>query len=147
MWVPREVHRSFRASSNLVRFIASLNMVSTWYKLVPPRFKEKRQRSLLCCSGECQKFWKYANQQNPLLGSNYIIPPKCKRYFLFLKSSRRSHQFDTRFRFEVLFLLQMMFLKLYFLQLSCLDLVPLNLKTCELRESWYTKTEQAEDTH
>ena len=88
-------------------------MVSTWYKLVLPRFKEKRHRSLLCCSGECQNIWKYANQQNPLLDSNYTIPPKCKRYFLFLKSSRRSPQFDTRFRFEVLFLLQMTFLKLF----------------------------------
>ena len=88
-------------------------MVSTWYKLVLPRFKEKRHRSLLCCSRECQNIWKYANQQNPLLDSNYTIPPKCKRYFLFLKSSRRSPQFDTRFRFEVLFLLQMTFLKLF----------------------------------
>ena len=135
MCVPREVHRSFRASSNLVCFIASLNMVSIWYQLVLPRFKEKRHRSLLCCSRECQKIWKYAKQQNLLLDSNHIIPPKCKRYFLFLKSSRRSHQFDTRFRFEVLFFLQMRYLKLYFLQLSCLNLVPLNLKTCELEKS------------
>lgn len=84
--VPTEVHRSFRVSSNLVCFIASLNTVSTWYQLVLPRFKEKRHRSLLCRNRECPKIWKYANQQNPLLDNSFIIPPKCKRYFLFLKS-------------------------------------------------------------
>ena len=63
-----------------------------------------------------------------------------------LSKIRRSHQFDTRFRFEVLFLLQMRFLKLYFLQLSCLNLVPLNLKTCELDKSWHTKTGEGEGT-
>lgn len=61
----QKLHGFFKPS---LSFVESLNMVSTWCQLVQPRFKEKGHRSLLSCLGDCQKIWKYANQQSPLSG-------------------------------------------------------------------------------